>query len=243
MKIAALILGLSLLVFAAIFVNSVRLGRESAAIIGMTANARQIGIGQATYFSSNSPNGTKKIPVTWNVLWPFMLVGQDEDIARSIGGPNIEQFSIGPIKAIDMMTGKAGGQHMIDVAVELGIPDQSWEFVMGYWLSRQVEDYEAQPNDVLIGFTRQRLPSGKTVFIALSNRGSVQGSLASAESIKARLDLDRVARNELVLTTLPPEFESWLITGEPASVGDGTFVPPSLSPASADEPEGAQPEQ
>jgi hypothetical protein len=46
--------------------------------------------------------------------------------------------------------------------------------------------------------------------------------------IKERIEADRRARERLNLAPLPPEFRSWLLTGEPASVGDGSFIPPPI---------------
>ncbi len=115
------------------------------------------------------------------------------------------------------------------VAEGLELDLHSWEYIDGFWFSRVLTDWLEGSQSTLVAIGRVPRVEGKTwCFLGWAD-GHVESSPAKlTEAIEQKIERDRAAREHLGLAPFPPEFESWLLTGEPTSVGDGTFVPPMI---------------
>ena len=196
-------------------------------INSLTAYSRQFFLNTFLHGVRSSQSGDFTVPATWNLA--LLGLCESEEQAASYKMLGIEDQTFGSIEVADILTGETSRERIRAVARESGTDDQSWEWVVGHWISRVPEDFTSGGADVVVCITRQSLESGRVIIAHTADGASHTFDDSNTRWLRERLEADERARERLNLAPLPPEFRTWLLTGEPASVGDGTFVPPKLN--------------
>ncbi|CAE7173945.1 cstA [Symbiodinium necroappetens] len=155
-----------------------------------------------------------------------VLVGDSIDYYPGTTRPfcmlrRVEEYKFGTIECEDILGGNVNRTAILDEAKRLGVGGASWEYLSGCWFSREADAYRSKSGDVIVSINRQhrRVIEDPSFHLCVASGAGWAVLDCDPEEIARLLETDRTARERLGLAPFPPEFESWLLTGEPASVG------------------------
>ncbi len=143
-----------------------------------------------------------------------------------------KEFSFGEHDCRAIECRDVSEEHIRATAELLGVENWAWEPVAGFWFSRMHRDWVEGSPQVVTSYGRFKDDKhGTLVYLGMAGGRVEYWGLKRQRAIgelEHAIQSNRQARERLNLAPMPPGFESFLLTGEPASVGDGTFVPPRL---------------